>query len=93
MSVGADEVDELERAGFVFRPDSELTQGYFKERPGDLRTHVHVRRAGSFNEQFALPFRDFLRSRPGTAPAAENVHLQQRLIPSQVWVSLGLECR
>ena len=55
MSVGADEVDELERAGFVFRPDSELTQCYFKQRPGDLRTHVHVRRAGSFNEQFALP--------------------------------------
>ena len=59
----------LERAGFVYRPEAELTKRYFRERPGDRRTHVHVRRAGSFNEQFALLFRDFLRSHPGTAGA------------------------
>jgi GrpB-like predicted nucleotidyltransferase (UPF0157 family) len=59
----------LERAGFVYRPGAELTKRYFRERPGDRRTHVHVRRAGSFNEQFALLFRDFLRSHPGSAAA------------------------
>jgi GrpB-like predicted nucleotidyltransferase (UPF0157 family) len=57
----------LERAGFVYRPGAELTKRCFRERPGDRRTHVHVRRAGSFNEQFALLFRDFLRSHPGRA--------------------------
>ena len=30
--------------------------------PGRRRTHIHVRRAGSFLEQFALLFRDYLRA-------------------------------
>jgi GrpB-like predicted nucleotidyltransferase (UPF0157 family) len=33
-------------------------------QPGERRTHIHVRRAGSFSEQFALLFREFLRSYP-----------------------------
>jgi GrpB-like predicted nucleotidyltransferase (UPF0157 family) len=58
----------IERAGFVYRPDNpELTKRYFRERPGERRTHIHVRRAGSFSEQFALLFRDFLRSHPDHA--------------------------
>jgi GrpB-like predicted nucleotidyltransferase (UPF0157 family) len=28
------------------------------------RTHIHVRRAGSFSEQFALLFRGYLRAAP-----------------------------
>jgi GrpB-like predicted nucleotidyltransferase (UPF0157 family) len=53
----------LERLGFVFRPDNpERTKRYFREPPGRRRTHIHVRRAGSFSEQFALLFRDFLRT-------------------------------
>ena len=59
----------LERAGFVHRPGAELTKRYFRERPGDRRTHIHVRRAGSFNEQFALLFRDFLRAHSDAAAA------------------------
>ena len=53
---------------FVHRPGAELTKRYFRERPGERRTHIHVRRAGSFNEQFALLFRDFLRTHPGPLP-------------------------
>jgi GrpB-like predicted nucleotidyltransferase (UPF0157 family) len=68
----------LERAGFVYRPGAELTKRYFRERPGDRRTHVHVRRAGSFNEQFALLFRDFLRSHPGHV--ASYAALKYRLV-------------
>jgi GrpB-like predicted nucleotidyltransferase (UPF0157 family) len=34
---------------------------YFREAPGQPRTHLDVRRVGSFSEQFPLPFRDFLR--------------------------------
>ncbi len=59
----------LERAGFVHRPGAELTKRYFRERPGERRTHVHVRRAGSFNEQCALLSRDFLRTHPSCAAA------------------------
>ncbi len=51
------------RAGFVHRADNtERTKRYFREPPGRRRTHVHVRRAGSFSEQFALLFREFLRA-------------------------------
>jgi GrpB-like predicted nucleotidyltransferase (UPF0157 family) len=47
--------------GFVFRADNpELTKRYFRERPGDRRTHIHVRCAGSWAEQFALLFRDYM---------------------------------
>ena len=52
----------LERLGFVFRADNtERTKRYFREAPGTRRTHVHVRRAGSWAEQFNLLFRDYLR--------------------------------
>jgi GrpB-like predicted nucleotidyltransferase (UPF0157 family) len=57
----------IERAGFVYRPGAERTKRYFRERPGTRRTHLHVRKAGSFNEQFALLFRDFLRTHPRRA--------------------------
>jgi len=60
--------DPIERAGFVHRSDNtERTKRYFRERPGARRTHVHVRRVGSFSEQFALLFRDYLRVHAGRA--------------------------
>jgi GrpB-like predicted nucleotidyltransferase (UPF0157 family) len=53
----------LERLGYVYRADNpERTKRYFREPPGRRRTHVHVRRAGSFSEQWALLFRDYLRA-------------------------------
>lgn len=55
----------LQSCGFVWRTENpERTKRYFRERPGDSRTHIHVRRAGSFSEQFALLFRDYLRAHP-----------------------------
>ncbi len=52
----------LEGLGLVFRSDNlDRAKRYFRESPGQRRTHIHVRRAGSFGEQFALLFRDFLR--------------------------------
>jgi GrpB-like predicted nucleotidyltransferase (UPF0157 family) len=55
----------LARLGLVFRSeDTELTKRYFREAPGTRRTHIHVRRAGSWAEQFALLFRDYLRVHP-----------------------------
>jgi GrpB-like predicted nucleotidyltransferase (UPF0157 family) len=55
----------LERLGYVFRVDNlERTKRYFREPPGTRRTHIHVRRVGSFSEQLALLFRDFMRTHP-----------------------------
>ncbi|HEV7126874.1 MAG TPA: GrpB family protein [Ktedonobacterales bacterium] len=52
----------LEHLGYVFRAEnSERTKRYFREAPGTRRSHLHVRRAGSFSEQLALLFRDFVR--------------------------------
>lgn len=51
--------------GYVFRAtNSDLTKRYFREKPGTRRTHIHMRRAGSWAEQFALLFRDYMRSHP-----------------------------
>ncbi len=53
----------LEASGFVHRADNpELAKRYFREQPGRRRTHIHVRLAGSWSEQFALLFRDYLRT-------------------------------
>jgi GrpB-like predicted nucleotidyltransferase (UPF0157 family) len=55
----------IEACGFVWRSGNpELTKRYFRERPGDRETHIHVRRAGSFDEQLPLLLRDYLRSHP-----------------------------
>jgi GrpB-like predicted nucleotidyltransferase (UPF0157 family) len=54
--------DPLTDLGLVYRIDNpERTKRYFREAFGQPRTHIHVRRAGSFSEQFPLLFRDFLR--------------------------------
>jgi len=64
----------LQGLGFVYRPDNtERTKRYFREPPGHPRTHIHVRRAGSFSEQFPLLFRDFLRSHNQAAAEYETV--------------------
>jgi GrpB-like predicted nucleotidyltransferase (UPF0157 family) len=60
--------EAIETCGFAWRADNtELTKRYFRELPGQRRTHIHVRRAGSFSEQFALLFRDYLRAHPAHA--------------------------
>ena len=51
----------------------ERTKRYFRESPGNPRTHIHVRRAGSFSEQFPLLFRDYLRFDRATALEYECV--------------------
>lgn len=73
ISVAALEPDNpfrkpLERLGYVYRSNNpERTKRYFREPPGEPRTHIHVRRAGSFSEQFPLLFRDYLRTHPDDA--------------------------
>jgi GrpB-like predicted nucleotidyltransferase (UPF0157 family) len=58
----------LTQLGYVFRADnSDLTKRYFREPAGERRIHIHVRRLGSWSEQFALLFRDYLRVHPEEA--------------------------
>ncbi len=60
----------IESCGFVWQADNpELTKRFFREVPPRKRTHVHVRRAGSFGEQFALLFRDYVRAHGERADA------------------------
>jgi len=54
--------DPLEQLGWVYRADNpERTKRYFREPPGHRRTHLHIRRAGSFSQQIPLLLRDYLR--------------------------------
>ncbi len=58
----------LERLGYVWRSDNpDQTKRYFREPAGTPRVHVHVRKAGSWGEQFALLFRDYVRAHPEVA--------------------------
>lgn len=53
---------QLESLGYVYRVDNpDKTKRYFRESACMKRTHIHVRELGSWSEQFALLFRDFLR--------------------------------
>ena len=68
----------LERLGFVYRPDNpDRTKRYFREKPGERRTHIHVRQTGSLSEQLALLFRDYMRAHPQEAQA--YAELKKRL--------------
>lgn len=68
----------LDGLGYLYRANNpERTKRYFREPPGEPRTHIHVRRAGSFSEQFPLLFRDYLRINTDTA--AEYAAVKRRL--------------
>lgn len=68
----------LESLGYIFHAENpELTKRYFREPPGQPRVHVHVRRVGSFSQQLALLFRDFVRTHPDVA--AEYARLKIEL--------------
>ena len=69
----------LERLGYVWRADNpDRSRRYFREPRGTPRTHVHVRKWGSWSEQFALLFRDYVRAHPGVA--ARYAELKQDLV-------------
>ncbi len=54
---------KIEACGYRWKSENpELTKRYFRELPGARRTHIHTRRAGSWNEQWALLFRDYMRT-------------------------------
>lgn len=71
---------KIESLGFQLREENpDKTKKYFREIPGNRRTHIHVRRAGSFSEQMTLLFRDYLREHPSDCHkyAAEKHRLME----------------
>ena len=79
VSVAGLEPDEpfrapLERLGFAYHAlNTDRTQRFFREPPGTRRVHLHVRAAGSFDEQLNLLLRDFLRAHPDEADQYSTV--------------------
>lgn len=82
VSVGSFEPLDALRAplaelGFVHRASNpDLSKRYFREPPGTRRTHIHVRLAGSWSEQFALLFRDYLREHEAEAAWYSRIKTQ-----------------
>lgn len=67
----------MQALGFVWRKDNPaLTKRYFREAPGNKRTHIHVRQTGSWHEQYALLFRDYVRSSAEDRARYETVKRQ-----------------
>jgi len=55
--------ERMATIGYIWRArNADLTKRYFRERPSDERTHIHMRRVGSWQEQWALLFRDYMRA-------------------------------
>lgn len=64
----------LSTLGFVYRRNNpDLSKKYFREAAGMRRTHIHVREAGSWSEQFHLLFRDYLRAHKEACSEYEEV--------------------
>jgi len=58
-------VEAMRNIGYRHKPDSEeKSKLYFREMPGEERTHIHVRLLGHFSQQFPLLFRDYMRLHP-----------------------------
>jgi GrpB-like predicted nucleotidyltransferase (UPF0157 family) len=54
-------IEKMTAIGYVWRSSNpDLTKRYFRERPGEARTHIHVRQLGSWHEQWPLLFRDYM---------------------------------
>lgn len=66
--------DKIESLGYDWRRDNpEKTKRYFREQRGHKRTHIHVRKLGSWHEQYALLFRDYVRVSPDAMKKYEQV--------------------
>ncbi len=64
----------MESLGYVWKKNNgEKTKRYFREKPGTRRTHIHTRKLGSWHQQFALLFRDYIRLHPSDHEKYERV--------------------
>jgi GrpB-like predicted nucleotidyltransferase (UPF0157 family) len=89
-------VKNLQRAGFVFRPDitsdhippgqstrlTDWEKRYFNAPAGERRMNLHIRVLGKANQRYPLLFRDYLIAHPHMASAYGE--LKRRLAASLV---------
>jgi GrpB-like predicted nucleotidyltransferase (UPF0157 family) len=61
VPLGEDETPQLWKKLFFYQPD------------GARRTNVHVRVAGSYNQRYALLFRDYLHAHPNSVRTVELI--------------------
>jgi GrpB-like predicted nucleotidyltransferase (UPF0157 family) len=54
--------DHVPPGWYVYEPSDVWVKLFASSPPGERRVHVHVRKAGSPNERYALLFRDFMRA-------------------------------
>lgn len=57
-------------------PEREWEKRYFAPPPGQRRTNLHMRAAGSANQRYALLFRDYLHSHAVASGAYAQIKLQ-----------------
>ena len=55
------------------QPDADWQKRYCPELPEGQRVHIHIRAGGAANQQYALLFRDFLRSDPPAAGSYDRI--------------------
>lgn len=65
----------LQQLGYCWRKGEkyEKTKRYFRETQGMRRTHIHVRKLGSWHQQFPLLFRDYMRAHKKDCDEYESV--------------------
>jgi GrpB-like predicted nucleotidyltransferase (UPF0157 family) len=69
--------EPLETLGYVWRENNpDKTKRYFREADGGQSLHIHVRKLGSWSEQYSLLFRDFLRANPKDRDKYGNLKLE-----------------
>jgi len=76
-----EENDKIEKAlnkiGFYHKiNDTDKSQLYYREMPGSRRTHIHIRRWGTWPEVFSLLFRDYMRCHPEDCKIYEDKKLE-----------------
>ena len=72
--------EAMNTISYLWRSDNtDLSKRYFRETEG-RRTHIHIRVAGSWSEQFNLLFRDYMRLHPDDV-AAYSALKQQLATP------------
>lgn len=69
--------DALESLDYVWHEDNpDKTKRYFREEGGSRNVHIHVRKLGSWSEQYTLLFRDYLRANPKDRDKYGNLKLE-----------------
>ena len=72
---------KMKEIGFIYKSNNpDLSKKYFREKPGQKRVHIHFRKEGSWSEQFALLFRDYLRAHPDDCKQKKDIGVRSSFL-------------